>query len=190
MTNEEKAEALALLASSSAALAAAVEGVTEEQSQFQPEAGAWSIVQCVEHLNVTERAVLSKVRQQLSAGPPDRSRTPEVAGKERIILERVPFRVRKVPAPEVFQPCGESKALFDAVADFQDARRRTVEFATDSTADLRGYFHDHFALKTLDVYQWLLMLASHTQRHAAQIQEIKSHPDYPATATPRTIGLP
>ena len=30
-----------------------------------------------------------------------------------------------------------------------------------------------------DVYQWFLMISTHSQRHILQIREIKAHPDYP-----------
>ena len=30
-----------------------------------------------------------------------------------------------------------------------------------------------------DLYQWLLMISTHAQRHILQIREIKAHPGYP-----------
>jgi hypothetical protein len=32
---------------------------------------------------------------------------------------------------------------------------------------------------TIDVYQMLLMIPAHTERHLAQIKEVKSSPGYP-----------
>jgi hypothetical protein len=41
----------------------------------------------------------------------------------------------------------------------------------------------HFAplgpLGDLDGYQWLLLLASHTDRHVAQMEEVKAQAGYP-----------
>jgi len=31
----------------------------------------------------------------------------------------------------------------------------------------------------LDAFQWLLLLASHTERHVAQIEEVKTQREYP-----------
>jgi hypothetical protein len=31
----------------------------------------------------------------------------------------------------------------------------------------------------MDAYQWLLLLAAHTERHTAQIEEIKADPKFP-----------
>jgi hypothetical protein len=43
--------------------------------------------------------------------------------------------------------------------------------------------HHHFAplgpLGDLDGYQWLLLLASHTERHVAQMDEVKGQAGYP-----------
>jgi hypothetical protein len=34
-------------------------------------------------------------------------------------------------------------------------------------------------LKELDAYQWLLLLASHSERHTLQILEVKADPNFP-----------
>ena len=31
----------------------------------------------------------------------------------------------------------------------------------------------------MDVYQWFLMISTHSQRHILQIREVKAHPRYP-----------
>jgi hypothetical protein len=33
--------------------------------------------------------------------------------------------------------------------------------------------------KLLDGYQWLLLLSAHTERHTAQIAEVKAHTGFP-----------
>ena len=37
----------------------------------------------------------------------------------------------------------------------------------------------HPALGSIDAYDWILMLAAHTERHTAQIKEIKADPNFP-----------
>jgi hypothetical protein len=51
-----------------------------------------------------------------------------------------------------------------------------TEFAKSSQEDLRGR-----QLKggNMDVYQWLLMISTHSQRHILQIREVKAHVSYP-----------
>ncbi len=49
-------------------------------------------------------------------------------------------------------------------------------FAKSSQEDLRGR-----QLKggNMDVYQWLLMISTHSQRHILQMREVKAHSGYP-----------
>jgi hypothetical protein len=51
-----------------------------------------------------------------------------------------------------------------------------TQFARDTQDDLRGR-----QLKggKMDVYQWLLMISTHSQRHVLQLREIKAHSSYP-----------
>jgi hypothetical protein len=49
----------------------------------------------------------------------------------------------------------------------------------DTQDDLRGHFFDHPVLKTLDTYQWILLLSAHSQRHTAQLNEVKANPNFP-----------
>jgi hypothetical protein len=37
----------------------------------------------------------------------------------------------------------------------------------------------HMIFKDLDGCQWLLMISLHSERHAAQMAEVKAHPGYP-----------
>jgi hypothetical protein len=41
----------------------------------------------------------------------------------------------------------------------------------------------HPALQTIDGYQWVLLLAAHSARHTAQIDEVKGAAGYPKTGT-------
>jgi hypothetical protein len=46
--------------------------------------------------------------------------------------------------------------------------------------DLRGHSTPHPALqRDLDAFQWVLLLAAHSARHTAQIEEVKASPGYP-----------
>jgi hypothetical protein len=187
MSGDERREAIRLLEESAERLAAAVLHVSEEQAGFRPEDGeTWCIAQCVHHLALTERGILEDLRERVKHPPAQPDRAVDLA-KDQFIRERVSVRGRKAMAPEPFRPHG-SRPLAAALAEFEAVRRETLEFAHTTGANLRLYSRDHFALKTLDGYQWLLMMASHTYRHAAQIEEIKASAAYPAT--PRAIGLP
>jgi len=45
--------------------------------------------------------------------------------------------------------------------------------------DLRGHSIEHPLLNQLDAYQWILLIAAHSERHTAQIEEVKASPGFP-----------
>lgn len=188
MTREDREAAIQRLKASAEALASAVHGLSPEQWRFKPDPETWSIGQCVEHLCLTEQQVLASLKERVATEPPRVEPQSEVAGKDELILKAVPSRRRKAPAPESFHPCAEPRPLTDALAHFQTLRRESVEFTSTTQVNLREYFFEHFALKQLDAYQWMLPMAAHAERHAAQMNEVKTHPDYPPFAT--SSGLP
>ena len=51
-----------------------------------------------------------------------------------------------------------------------------LKTARDSQEDFRGR---KLLEGNMDVYQWFLMISSHSQRHILQIREIKSASGYP-----------
>ena len=188
MTSEEKSAAAQRLQVSRDVLRAAVEGVSDEQWSFQPDEETWSIGQCVHHLCLTERQVLASLRQKTATEPPRTDLQAEVAGKDELIVKRVPVRRGKAPAPAESHPSSAAVVPRDVVAEFLKVREATIDFLETTPANLREYFFEHFALKQLDAYQWLLLMSAHAERHAAQIAEVKTHPDYPLLAT--SSGLP
>jgi len=50
------------------------------------------------------------------------------------------------------------------------------EYARTTKDDLRSR---RLLEGNMDVYQWFLMISSHSQRHILQIREIKAHPKFP-----------
>ena len=61
--------------------------------------------------------------------------------------------------------------------------RRESDIAKSSKDDLRVHFIKHFALGDLDLYQWLLLIPGHNERHMKQIAEVMADPGYPKTGS-------
>ena len=64
------------------------------------------------------------------------------------------------------------------VASAPQFAQRTDSGPIPSTR-VSGHSVPHPALKTIDAYQWLLLLAAHSARHTAQIEEVKADPNFP-----------
>jgi hypothetical protein len=65
--------------------------------------------------------------------------------------------------------------------EFEAARERTRDFAASTQADLRRHFFKHPIFGDLDLYQWLLMIAAHCDRHRVQSEEVMASPEFPRT---------
>ena len=64
-----------------------------------------------------------------------------------------------------------------ALQDFRTLRATIKAFAIDTQDDLRGR---KLVEGNMSVYQWLLMISTHAQRHILQIREIKDAAGFPA----------
>jgi len=173
VTPEERSHAEHQLRASAALIEAAVAGLTEAQLHFRPEPGVWSIAQCLHHVAQSESIVLSQVEAASESSPP-----PEQKDRDAFVERAVRSRSRRVQAPAAMEPGEVKTAAEDLLAAFRAVRARSIGLA-QTGADLRRKTADHFALKTLDGYQWLLMVAAHAERHAAQMREARQHPAFP-----------
>ena len=156
------------------ALVEAVADLTAAQWTFRPAPGQWTIGECCEHVELTERRILDRIS---TAGPEGLDQT---AGKDTFVPRAVVSRTRKVQAPPDMIPQGSYATPAAFIESFRVTRSLALTAAEDESLDLRGVCAPHFALKELDGYQWLLMTSSHALRHLGQIKETLAHPGFPA----------
>ena len=86
----------------------------------------------------------------------------------------------KAKAPEFLQPKRRWPDREALIAHFKQSRDRNIVYMQTTQDDLRAHFMEHPLLKTMDAYQIMLLLSAHSERHTAQIAEVKSAPGYPA----------
>jgi len=155
-----------------------VEGLSEAQRNFRPAEDGWSAADCVEHLAVIEAGALKLVQAAVQT-PPQPSQEPDVPGKDRLILETVPSRDVPIKGPAALMPSGRWPEFEELMRQFEAARERTLRFAAVTQADLRCHFLPHPVLGVLDCYQWLLLIAAHSERHVRQIEAIQNDERFP-----------
>jgi hypothetical protein len=73
-------------------------------------------------------------------------------------------------------PDGRFSTAQDALASFRKLRKTMLDVAKRSEEDFRGR---PFMGGGQDIYQWFLMISTHSQRHILQIREIKAQAGYP-----------
>jgi uncharacterized damage-inducible protein DinB len=156
-----------------------LESCTVKQSTFKPDSNRWSIVEILEHLALTEEMLFGTIKKNLENGKPSEGpppQDPEVF--DQLILKAVADRSQKATAPEQATPKGRYTDLDQARQAFGERRSKTVDWVRANKLPLRKY-RSQSPIGEMDAHQWLLMLAAHTKRHAAQIEEVMQHPEYP-----------
>jgi hypothetical protein len=177
ITEKERETALALLARSRTALLNAVDGVTEDQARWKPGPERWSILEYVEHLAVSDDALVAMVKRSLEAPGHVETEEERKAREQKIRETPLPRGVNH--APESLKPVARFDSLADAVTAFLAARERSIEYAQSTTDDLRRHFAPHAVLGQLDGYQWLCGNARHAETHARHVVEIRSMAEFP-----------
>ena len=64
------------------------------------------------------------------------------------------------------------------VTHFKRSRDRTIAYVEKTNDELRNHIAPHPTMGDLDAYQWILLISAHSERHVAQIRNVKGHPDF------------
>jgi hypothetical protein len=173
----DKEKALAVLESSKKGVLAATKGLTAAQWNFRAGPDKWSIAECMEHIAAAEDFIRGMIEENVMKAPaaPDR----DIAKIDAGILANIPDRSNKFQAPEPLKPTNRFGSPDAAIKHFLESRAKTEEFLK-TTPDLRGHAVDSPAGGKWDAYEFVLMIAAHSERHTKQIEEVKTSAGYPA----------
>jgi uncharacterized damage-inducible protein DinB len=156
---------------------ASIDGLSDAQWTFKAGPDRWSIAEVAEHLAVSETTILQLVTDRVMKSP--KAPVGEARPADAKIIEVITDRSAKAQAPEFLRPTDRFSTRAALKADFEAARKRTIDYLKTTQDDLRGHSMAHPAMKTIDGYQWVLLLAAHSARHTAQIEEGKTAAGYP-----------
>lgn len=168
--------ALSALHASRKELLDAVAGLSPAQWNFQPAPDRWSIAQIAEHLALTEDWMFERLNKMLA----EPAVAPRPVGREldQKFMNRVADRGAKRQAPKDLEPTGRWTAPAEFAKAFNERRERTLDFTRTTQAALRSHAAGPKD-DPIDAYQWLLSIAAHTDRHVAQIKEVKADRGWP-----------
>lgn len=157
----------------------AVANLRPDQWVFRPDDLTWSIGECAGHIASVENRAFALVSSQMRSIEPNPQRAAEVQRKTELMLRAIPSRESRVKAPHG----GNQHTQFDSPRQFLDSfeeqRAQLAKYIAETEDALHDRVAPHPFFKDLDGCQWLLMIPLHTERHAAQIEEVKGHPRYP-----------
>lgn len=179
LSTEERDAALKSLQATHDAFLKSIAGLSEKQWRFKPAPDRWSVAEVSEHITVAESSLLGLVQTKFMTSPAMPEKRAEVAGKDEVILMRVPDRSHKAQAPEFLKPTDRWANEADLVKAFEESRKATMDYVRTTNDDLRDHFGPHPVFGTVDAYQWILFISAHSERHTKQIEEVKADPNFP-----------
>ena len=176
LSQTEKDSALKYLETTKQGVLQATKGLSEAQWNFKPAPERWSIAQVMEHIAAAEdflRGLDAEQVMKAPAGEPGR----DAKKTDEAVLAMVPDRSHKAQAPEPLQPSNRFGSPEASIKHFVESRATTEDFLK-KTAGLREHVMDS-PMGKLDGYEFILLVAAHSDRHTKQILEVKADANFP-----------
>jgi DinB superfamily len=170
MNQTERATILRMLSESSKALEDAVAGVSKTDAARKPASAGWSVAKITEHVAIAEEQMFFALTERFRPIPealPDEQ-------KEMRLRDLILNRNEKMTSPEPTCPSGRFASVTEALAHFRACRARTIHFVEVNKDNLRARSVKHPLAGIVTGYEYLMILASHPARHAAQIREVRA----------------
>lgn len=148
------------------------------QQTFQPDATSWSVAQVVDHLARSEEEVVKILRKGLPESRHKRSLKDRLAYHLVLGFMASPLRV-KAPLRSIVPP---PEATAEVAARHWDAARAELLAELEKIDDVETPVIAHPVAGPADARQTIRFLAAHVGHHLRQVQRIRRHRDFPATA--------
>ena len=174
MTEGERQRLLAHLEMTEQWLVSELDGLSQAQLTFRMTPDSWSVQDVVEHLAIAEPQYWQQAQDSLKQPLGYKSEATDAA-----ILWYGIDRTNRQRTGEARVPHGTFASAKESLAAFRTLRATITQFAKSSQDDVRGR---QLQGGNMDVYQWVLMISTHSQRHIQQIREVKAHAGYPKGA--------
>jgi len=178
ITDKERKTATELLSQTEQGVFNSLLGMSDAQLNFKPAPDRWSIAECVKHIAVTEHMLWQMTEATLKQAPNPEKRA-DIKVTDEQVVKMIESRERKVKTAPPMEPQNTPyKSTADALASFREAREKLIQFINTTDADLRNHVVT-FAAGTYDSYQMVLFIASHSNRHTQQMEEVKADSNFP-----------
>jgi len=172
MTAVDRQRLLAHLDMTESWLASEISGLSPAQLSYKTSPDAWSVAEVTEHLAIAEPQYWQQVQDSMKQP----ANSEKIEATDAAILWYGVDRTNRQKTGEARVPHGTYKTAADALAAFRKLRATMHEYAQGTNEDLRSR---KLLEGNMDVYQWFLMISTHSQRHILQIREIKAAEGFP-----------
>jgi hypothetical protein len=154
-----------------------VKGLTPAQLNFKPDSSRWSVAECVEHITIAENLNMSRVIEGLKTEA-DPSKRSQITMTDEDVLKRYSDRSNKRKTGEELEPKSRFGPHEGAMKEFLKKRDSNIGFVETTRDDLRNRITT-YSFGTIDLYQCILALTAHSERHIIQLEEVMADPKFP-----------
>ena len=175
------AQVIARLDATRDRLVAGLETLSDDQWGWSPDPRIWSAAHIAEHLAVVNFGTSRLLTERFETLEPASFTAEQQARKDAMIAPAVANRGIKMEAPANLRPKSRWGTRAEIMSKLLSARDAITNAVRNTTVDLRTRKAPHPALGTLDGLQWALFAAEHDERHMTQLDELRQHPDFPAS---------
>ncbi|HXB07172.1 MAG TPA: DinB family protein [Puia sp.] len=178
LTPDERKYAVDYFLKTKARLTKDLKGLSEAQLNWKADTSRWSIYQCTEHIALAENVIFQWIQmtEHQPAAPEKRS---EVKLTTEKLVSMTIDRSHKFQAPEMLRPETKFPSTEAALNAYTLRRDSTIAYLQTTQDDLKDHFLAHPLFGTMDLYQGLVFLAAHSERHTLQIEEVMADPNFP-----------
>jgi hypothetical protein len=157
--------------------------LTDEQLRWKPASDRWSIVECLQHLNLAERFYIRNIQHKVDklglvqTNPADQSLESDWVGKAMLYIVDPQVKI-KVPAPGIIRPRPAADLVpAEVMGQFLDLQTLLQSLLN------KAVYLDWNQEKVMTLFgNWLKirlgdalrMLVAHTERHLKQAMRVKS----------------
>ena len=178
LSKSERKSAIGLMKETKTEALNSVKGLSVAQLNFKAAPDKWSVKECMYHIAISEKNLWDLIEATMKA-PANPEKRAEIKMTDEQLIKMMEDRSFKVKTQEAFEPKNTPyKSLDDALDAFKSRRADHIKYLKSTTEDMR----DHVAQMPfgwLDCYQLCLMVASHSNRHTQQINEVKADAAFP-----------
>jgi uncharacterized damage-inducible protein DinB len=154
------------------------ETLTEDQLNTRENGQGWSVAEIIEHLGITGGGITKVIEKFLSEAETKGSKSDGKFNPPLSFIEHAEkAKDKKFEAPERVRPQG-AQDLSKSLTILRENQQKLKELQTRIEAtDLSNTAFPHPAFGNLNLYQWLVFIGLHEQRHLAQIDRILTETD-------------
>jgi len=176
VTQAEKDKAVQYLETTKKNVLEATKGLSEAQWNFKAAPDRWSVAQVMEHIAASEDFIRGMLKEKVMMAPAGEAGR-DMKKTDDAVLAMVPDRTTKAQAPEPLVPTNRFGSPEGSIKHFVETRAATEDFLKTATG-LRDHVADS-PMGKLDGYEFVLLIAAHSERHTKQINEVKADPNFP-----------